>query len=79
MVDGKQRWSNTVPEGQLIVARRFNAGWCRRCRVPEGRLKRFHKCQRFVSAVPTARAFSRLPTRPATEVAGYYQWSLRDR
>jgi len=43
--------------------------------VPEGRLKRFHKRRvSFRRAYGTSMLFS----LPATEVAGYYQRSLRD-
>jgi hypothetical protein len=68
-----------VPEGHLTIARRFNAGSRAKMRscVPEGRLK-LQKMSR-VSTVPTARNWNICGVLPASELAGYYRRSLRDR
>src|SRR6185312_4043795 len=67
-----------VPEGRLTITRRFNAESVEQTiPVPKGRLKSFRRrwapfqaCLRCAHLVLSARA---------TEVAGYYRRSLRDR
>src|SRR4029077_17263185 len=68
----------SVPEGRLTITRRFNAESVEQTiSVPKGRLKSsrrrwapFQACLRCAHVVLSARA---------TEVAGYYRRSLRDR
>ena len=46
-----------APEGRLIVARRFNAGFAaREIPVPSGRMNRLDARERSISTVVTARA-----------------------
>jgi len=46
-----------VPEGRLIVARRFNAGFAaRETPVSSGRMNRLHVREKSISTVATARA-----------------------
>jgi hypothetical protein len=60
-----------------MVARRFNAGSdCKMSPVPEGWLKCYSSTGVRFRRADGTRVFSDGP--PATEVAGYYQWSLRD-
>ena len=61
----------------MVVARHFSGGLpYERIRVPPGTPETNSQHHGYVSAVPTGRELFAMP--PATEVASYYQASLRD-
>jgi hypothetical protein len=62
-----------VPEGQLKIAQRFNAGWATGLdKVPQGRLKSSALVR------PSLRDSTFHHPPPSVETLGYFQLSLRD-
>jgi hypothetical protein len=73
----KHRTDFSVPQGRLIIARRFSA-WVSNVKVSQSRSGRLMpKGGVYNSVVPTALT-DLLNSYPASELAGYFQRSLRD-